>query len=441
MSRERRSGRQPTLISLLSGALGLDLGLQQAGFDLRVAVESNHWAAETIRANQDGLPVIERRIEEVSTDEILAKAGLKAGQATLISAGPSCQSFSTAGQRRSLDDPRGTLFREFLRVVTEARPRFFCMEQVRGVLSAAVRHRPLNQRGPGFPPLLPDEQLGSAIQTILRELSETGYYCVFNLVNVADYGVGQVRWRVVFVGSRDGERVRLPRPTHSEHGTNGTKPWVTLESALEGLDDPDPFFEGFSKSRQKLLRHIPQGGNWKDLPKSKQHQALGKAYESWGGRSGFLRRLAWDKPAPALTTRPASKATMLCHPDELRALSVREYARIQGFPDSWEFKGGLSNQYEQVGNAVPPPLAAAVGRELMRLLEEPKRRRPGKRGVIACTSEDLVQRFAKRPRTIVNPPRMRAVKGLAEIRAWVQESGGGKREPLNVEILDDELAA
>lgn len=432
---------KPSVISLFSGALGLDLGLAQAGFDLRVAIENDSWPVRTIRANRPCLPVVDRRIEEVSTDEILETAGLRQGEPTLVSAGPSCQSFSTAGQRRSLNDPRGTLFREFLRVVDEARPRFFCMEQVRGVLSAAVRHRPLNQRGPGFPTLAPEEQLGSALRAIVAELAATGYYTVFDLLNVADYGGGQSRLRVIFMGSRDGERVRLPPPTHAEHPSGRLKRRVTLQEALAGLHDPEPFFEEFSNARKELLEQVPAGGNWKDLPEELQASALGKAYESWGGRTGFLRRLAWDRPAPALTTRPASKATMLCHPDETRALSVREYARIQGFPDDYGFEGGLSNQYEQVGNAVPPPLGEVLGEQFMDLMRAEKRPRWSKRGVVACASEDLLARFARRPLTVVNPPRMRAVSAMSELREWVQDSGGGRREPLDVELLDEALVA
>lgn len=438
MADGRRTG-DPTAISLFSGALGLDLGLEQAGFDVRVAVEAGKWQAETIRTNRPSLPVIEERIENVPTKEILRRAGLRVGEATIISAGPSCQSFSTAGQRRSLDDPRGTLFRQFLRVVDEARPRFFCMEQVKGVLSAAVRHRRLNERGPGFPPLAAEEQLGSAIRTVVEELAAINYYTVFNLINVADYGVGQMRWRVIFMGSRDGEHLALPPPTHAEFPTDGQQPWVPLKTVLDGLDeDPDGrVAEEFSESRRKLIAQVPAGGNWTNLPAELQREAIGKAYDSWGGRSGFLRRLSWERPAPALTTRPASKATMLGHPDELRPLSVAEYARIQGFPDEWRFMGGLSNQYEMLGNAVPPPLGRAIGEQFMRLINAPKRNRWSKRGVVASASQDLLDRFSARSRTVVNPPRMRAIKGTRELRAWIQESGGGRRDPLDVEVLDE----
>lgn len=430
------------MISLFSGALGLDLGLDQAGFDIRVAVEPQRWAADTIERNRDsGLLqskpwVLRERIENLTTAELLEAAKLKPGQPMVISAGPSCQSFSTAGRRRSLDDPRGKLFLEFLRVVEEAQPRFFVMEQVRGVLSAAVQHRPLAERGAGHPPLTEDEQLGSAFKLILSELSRSGYYTVFNLINVADYGVGQVRHRVLFIGSRDGEDVRVPVPTHAEEPTNGHMPWRSLQDALAGLDDPEPEHLRLSSSKARILKRVPEGGNWRDLPNRLQREAMGKAHESWGGRVGFFRRLAWDRPAPALTTRPDSKATMLGHPSEPRALSVREYALIQGFPASYEFAGATRHKFVQIGNAVPPQVGLAVGKELRALVEQRKRSNTARKGVIACESADFLRRLAARPRTVLNPPRMRSVKGLSETRRWMATASLGTRDHLDLPVLE-----
>lgn len=220
------------IVSLFSGALGLDLGLERAGFRVRVAVDPDKYAAETIRRNRPDIPLIQEKIEEVTTEEILEVAGLEPGEPVLVSGGPSCQTFSTAGRRGSLGDPRGVMFREFLRVIREAQPRFFIMENVRGVLSAAVKHRPLKERGPGFPPLEPEEEMGSAFNTILRELKDTGYYTVFDLLNAADFGVPQKRERILFIGSRDGEPLAAPRPTHAKDPTDGKEPWVTLRQAL-----------------------------------------------------------------------------------------------------------------------------------------------------------------------------------------------------------------
>jgi len=414
--------RELPVISLFSGALGLDLGLERAGFSIRVAVDCNRFAAETIRRNRPEIPVINRPIEKVSTEEILKAAGLRAGEPVVITGGPSCQAFSTAGQRGSLSDPRGVMFREFLRVVREARPKFFVMENVRGVFSAAVRHRPLGQRGPGFPPLMPEEELGSAFGRILRELKRLNYYVVFDLLNAADFGVPQVRERVIFMGSRDGDPVACPKPTHTRYSPNGKPGWVTLHEALKGLRDAHPEFVALLDSQKKYLKMVPEGGNWRDLPPRLRAPALGKAYKSWGGRVGFFRRLAWDRPAPSLTTRPNSKATMLCHPEELRPLTVREYARLQQFPSDWEFDGGTPQQYIQIGNAVPVGLGKAIGKAVRKAMSGPKRR--ARKGAIVCLNEGLLTRLANRPTTVLNPIRMRKVKRPGAAAKWLST---GKR--------------
>ncbi|MFP2925150.1 DNA cytosine methyltransferase [Pyxidicoccus sp. 3LG] len=402
------------VISLFSGTLGLDLGLERAGFKVKVAVEYNRFAAETIKLNRPDIALLQRDIRELSTKEILDSAGLKVGEPAVITGGPSCQTFSTAGQRKSLTDPRGGLFREFLRVVREARPRFFVMENVRGILSAAVKHRPLARRGPGYPPLEPDELLGSALQVILKELRGLRYRIVYGVVNAADYGVPQTRERVIFIGSRDGEDVHLPKPTHS-----GGE-WVSLRRALADLVDKAPEVSTIPSGKAKFLKLVPPGGNWRNLPKDLQKEALGRAYDSWGGRNGFCRRLSWEKPSPALTTRPDSKATMLCHPTELRPLSVREYARLQQFPDDWQFAGGTPQKYKMVGNAVPLGLGEAVGKVLATLLRKRKTNRL-KAGVI-CASEELAERIKNRRRTILNPARMRRYKSVEAAQRWLDRS-------------------
>jgi DNA (cytosine-5)-methyltransferase 1 len=423
-------------ISLFSGALGLDLGLERHGFVPKVAVEADHRAAATITANRPDVELIEAKIEDTDPASIRRAARLGGRRPTLVTGGPSCQSFSTAGRRRSLDDDRGNLFRYFVEVVRDLRPRFFVMENVPGVLSAAVRHRPLSERGPGYPALDPEEQHGSAIRLILEELKALDYYVVFGVMNAADYGSAQRRSRLIFLGSRDGEDLRLPAPTHDVSGRYGRRPWRTLRQALEGLEDAEPIYSTLSPAAVKLMKRIPEGGNWRDLPASLQRSALGKAADSWGGRSGFYRRLAWDAPTPALTTNPISRATMFVHPDEDRPLSVREYARVQGFPDAWTFDGGVRDQYVQIGNAVPLAVSEAIGRELAGLTGGEKRISRRRKGTVACTDARLVERFNARPRTVLNPQRMREVQGLAEARAWMASLGGSTREPLDVEILD-----
>jgi DNA (cytosine-5)-methyltransferase 1 len=424
------------IISLFSGALGLDLGLEAAGFKVKVAVECNRFAAETIRQNRPDIVLIEKRIEDISTKEILDAAGLRAGDPAVVTGGPSCQAFSTAGQRGSMSDPRGIMFRAFLRVVREARPRFFVMENVKGVLSAAVRHRPLGRRGPGHPALTADERLGSALMQILRELRRTGYYTVFDLMNAADYGVPQTRERVAFIGSRDGEPVWIPESTHAREPTGDLKPWLTLRDVIgtARFKKKKPTFTPLAPSKARFLRLVPAGGNWKDLPENLQEEALGAAYVSWGGRSGFCRRLGWDRPAPALTTRPDSKATMLCHPEETRPLSIEEYATIQQFPWGWKFGGGVPQQYKQLGNAVPVGLGSAIGFSLRAAMR--KRTRITEEGVVTCADPALIKRLAARPQTVLNPRRMRRVKGYSAARAWM--AGENREGLLRLVQLDDE---
>lgn len=213
------------------------------------------------------------------------------------------------------------------------------------------------QARPWTPALAPEEELGSALKVILKELRSLGYYVTFDLVNSADFGVAQARERVIFIGSRDGEPIEIPERTHSKVSpAPGLLPWVSLRQGLQGLDEEKPEYSELCASKKKFLQHVPAGGNWNDLPIRMQCRALGAAFVSWGGRVGFFRRLSWEKPSPALTTRPDSKATMLCHPDELRPLSVGEYARLQGFPDDWAFGGGTPQKYIQIGNAVPVAL-------------------------------------------------------------------------------------
>ena len=161
---------------------------------------------------------------------------------------------------------RGGLFRHFKRVVREARPRFFVMENVKGILSAAIHHRPLAKRGPGFPPLSSDEELGSAFKRICEELSELNYYVVFGLLNCADYGVPQKRFRVIIIGSRDGEAISLPKATHVERPSKGEPRWQTLRDSVGKLNEKDPEFLHFSEARLTFLRCLKAGQNWKDLP-------------------------------------------------------------------------------------------------------------------------------------------------------------------------------
>jgi DNA (cytosine-5)-methyltransferase 1 len=264
-------------------------------------------------------------------------------------------------------------------MVHGTRPRFFVFENVRGILSAAIRHRPLHLRGPKAEPLDDEEELGSALKKVILPTlrDELEYEVVYGLVNAADYGVPQKRDRVLFFGSRDRELgsdrwpffetaiERLMPATHSRDGTNGRPEWKTLGDALQGLRDDNPEFIPYSDARRRVLELVPPGKNWRFLRDNYGHEYLkeimGGAYLAEGGKVGFWRRLDLAKPSPTVPASPIQKGTCLCHPLHTRPLSVREYARVQQFPDSYEFVGSTSSKYRQIGNAVPVGLGQAIG--------------------------------------------------------------------------------
>ena len=370
---------KPITISLFAGAYGLDLGLEKAGLQTVSLVEIEPDATKTISLNRPHLSVsaVPRDICEVSAQTLLQEGGqilgldrpLRADEVDLVTGGPPCQPFSTAGKRGSVGDPRGSLFMDFIRIVDEIQPRFFIMENVKGLLSAPIRHRPHARRGLGFPPLEPDEMPGAALQVILAEMKRIGYEVVYALLNTADYGVPQVRERVIFIGYKGNNSVTLPLPNHSQKGTDKQPKWLTLREGLKDLVDSQAEFVPYSENRLKYLRLLTAGQNWRYLPSELQQEAMGGAYKSEGGKVGFYRRLAWDKPSPTVTTSPHQKATDMCHPHELRPLSVRECARIQTFPDDWVFYGSTASKYRQIGNAVPVLLGEAIGQYLYQIIK------------------------------------------------------------------------
>ena len=424
---QNKTKSSKTLISLFSGALGLDLGLESAGFELRAAVENNRAAQETIHLNRPGLPIL-HDITQITTKELLKAAGVRRGELAILSGGPCCQSFSTVGKRSSLHDPRGNLFRDFCRIVREAQPRFFVMENVPGILSAAIKHRPLNRRGPGFPPLEAKELFGSALRLLVQEFKKLHYHVIFGLLNAADFGVPQKRQRVVFIGSRDGEPIHLPAPTHRDPlslNHAGLRNWVTLSSALEKVTSKRWY--DFSEGKKKYLRKLKAGQNWRQLSPKLQKEALGSAYGSWGGRSGFCRRLSWDHPAPTLTTRPDSRATTLCHPTKLRPLSIEEYASIQQFPNDWQFAGSIRQQYELIENAVPVGLGKSIGcmlREVIAVSKNPSRNNIDK---VVRAEGVLTTRLLKKRLTRLNPGRMRRYKNPRTAQKWLKASGASSK--------------
>ena len=356
--------RKDGFLSFFSGALGMDLGLEKAGLHHIMLNEFDPITCQTIRLNRPNIRLYDFDIRELTAERIRRDCGLEIGEPFLICGGPPCQAFSTAGHRLGLNDERGNVFLYFIDLIGELRPKYVVIENVRGVLSAPLIHRPWNKRGVGTPPLSEDERPGGALRYITSRLQDCGYSISFNLYNTANFGVPQIRERVVIFGSRDGGTIPDLIPTHDEKARYGLPPWRTFKEAVSGLSSPLQHLE-FPERRLRFYRLLGQGQNWRDLPEELQKEAMGKSFFAGGGKTGFYRRLAWDKPSPTLVTCPTMPATDLAHPEEQRPLAVQEYARLQTFPDEWRFAGNITQQYKQIGNALPVEFGLAIGRHLL----------------------------------------------------------------------------
>lgn len=324
-----------TDIELFAGAGGLALGLEQAGFQGLAFVELDHAACETLRRNRANWNVIEGDVHEVDFSEYK-------GKVDLVSGGAPCQAFSYAGKRLGFGDTRGTLFHEFARCVRETQPKMFLFENVRGLLN---------------------HDLGRTLSTIRAVLEGLGYEVQQQVLNACYHGVGQKRERLVLIGIRQdlADKLRFEYPEPDEH-------WTTLRQALK--DCPSSIGEKYSDKKRRVMELVPPGGCWVDLPDDVAKAYMKKSYYSGGGRRGMARRIAWDEPCLTLTTSPSQKQTERCHPDETRPFTVREYARIQSFPDEWIFEGSMAEQYKQIGNAVPVELARRLGLQVIKALKE-----------------------------------------------------------------------
>jgi DNA (cytosine-5)-methyltransferase 1 len=379
-------------VSLFSGGMGLDVGMKLVQrFDLLLCVEKIPAFCETIRANKASgtlpatLKIIEADIKTLDPAKIRDDLGLKPGDLDVLVGGPPCQSFSTAGKRGTVQDPRGTLLWDYLRFVEAFQPKFFLMENVRGLLSAALNHRKIKLRpDKGGDELSEDELPGSVIRMFcedLNRLTGASYHMDCFEVNSVNYGAPQIRERAIFIGNRFNAVVDFPNPTHGhsreEDGTfdeilfghSQLKPWRTLRDAIGDLRESEPVVLDFSPRKKSFLNMVPPGSNWRSLPEDIQRESMGAAWHAKGGRSGWWRRLTMDLPCPTLVTMPNHASTSLCHPTETRALSLREYTRIQEFPDNWKFCGTTSEKYAQVGNAVPVCLAKVSGEIIAKHLD------------------------------------------------------------------------
>ena len=362
-----RASALPVAVSIFSGAMGLDLGLEAAGFQVRFAADIDRAAVQTAKTNRRDLPYYAQDVCTLSGKKLRELAQLEDIEIDLLAGGPPCQSFSTAGRRLALDaEDKGPLVFQFIRLLKELKPRAFLMENVKGILSASQRWRALPYNNNGKPI---DEHHGSLLREIVRRIRALGYSLDHRVLNAADYGVPQVRERVFFVGFRDGRPPDFPEPTHARNGGLFEKQWRTLGDALAGLRDDDSPRTSFSPRKLRYLKLVPPGGNWRNLPVTLQKESMGRAFRALGGRCGYWRRLSLDAPSPTILTEPQNASTSLCHPSEDRPLTVLECARVQTFPDEWRFVGSTLEQYRLVGNAVPVQLAASVGGSIIRALD------------------------------------------------------------------------
>jgi len=356
-------------VSLFSGAGGLDLGLERAGWRTAYASDNDANAVETLKANVGrslgrgrrafDQTFIERAdVQTQSAESILGKAGLAKGEVSLLAGGPPCQSWSSAGHQLGFDDPRGRLFDDFVRIAKGLDARWLLIENVRGLLTA---------RGP-------DGKPGSALDLIRRHLLKAGFQTSVALLNAADFGVPQRRVRLFVVGFQSGDAPPFPIPTHSKQpGLEGDAPWVTLRQVLAGVPDltPNEIFRPTGKLAEELA-NIPPGSGVKSPGKSERTRPNGH----WGYKQGAF--VADLEQSARTVTANAQQDWIRDEVRGLRRLAPRECAAIQSFPTSWQFAGTIAAQYRLIGNAVPPLLAEAIGKSLLAHTQSVESPRQGK---------------------------------------------------------------
>ena len=353
---ERISNDIPEIVALsfFSGAMGLDIGMRNGGIKALLACEFNKYCRMTIAKNDPEMALI-GDINNYEPEEILKMAKIPEGRKVdVIFGGPPCQAFSTAGARRALDDERGNVFLRYIEIVEKIKPTYVVIENVRGLLSAPYPYLDIET------PIK-----GGALCVILDRLQAAGYTTSFELYNAANFGAPQIRERVVMIGKLGSEKVDYLSPTHSETGEYGLKKWRTLKDATDTLINTKHHYIEFPEKRLKFYRMLKEGQYWKDLPESVLEEAMGSKLLLGGGKTGFYRRLNFNKPSPTLVTNPTMPATDLCHPTENRPLSVEEYGSIQEFPKEWKICGPILEQYKQIGNAVPIKLGEAIARTIL----------------------------------------------------------------------------
>ncbi len=372
---DKNTTRKPsslTYISLFTGGMGLDIGLERAGFTPVVCNEIDPLAVKTIKLNRPNLPILHQSVEDVHIDTLSLLSGFRLEGIDLLAGGPPCQAFSVFGQRRGLFDGRGRMIFEFVRLVNEIRPKVFLMENVRGLHSMPLAPKGLEPKNSKIPHEA--REPGSLLKELLRQFNEAGYRVDCFLVNSVNYGAPQIRERLICIGNKFDLKANFPKPQFSNRVEDNLPPFRTLGDVIgPGFIDSNPEVLDFSPRKLKYLSLVPPGGNWRSLPIEIQKESMGKSWYLKGGRSAYWRRLSFDYPCPTVVTMPNHAGTSMCHPSILRALSVGEMAAVQEFPSDWQFVGSVSDKCRQIGNAVPPRLGEVAGEVITELLGQIKR--------------------------------------------------------------------
>lgn len=335
--------RDFTSVELFAGAGGLALGMEKAGFKHVLLNELETKACKTLLLNRPDWNVVEGDVRNIDFTPLKGKVDFVSGVFP-------CQAFSYAGKGGGFSDTRGTLFFELARAVKEIQPKVFMGENVKGLTS---------------------HDNGQTIETIKNTIAELGYTLVEpRVLKAIMYQVPQKRERLILIAIRNdiADRVQFHWPSPYERVM--TLRDAFYKSVIFNSDVPDSEGAKYPNNKQKVLELVPQGGDWRDLPEDIAREYMGGSYLLDGGKTGMARRLSLDEPSLTLTCSPCQKQTERCHPLETRPLSVREYARIQTFPDDWQFYGSMADKYKQIGNAVPVNLAWAIGRSLIRLFND-----------------------------------------------------------------------
>lgn len=325
--KSKKHFKDATCIDLFAGAGGTALGFHNAGIAHVMLNEIDSSAASTLQANSDAhnldWSVLQGDVKDIDFSQF---------DAEIIQAGFPCQAFSYAGKSRGFEDTRGTMFFEFARAIKEIKPKIAIAENVRGL----IKH-----------------DGGRTLKTMLNTLDELGYNVNYRLLRAQYLDVPQKRERLIIFAVRKDVDAPILFPKERDY-------FISMRQALQ--DCPPSEGQVYPKRKREIMEMVPEGGNWRDLEEDIQKEYMGGSYFLSGGRTGMARRMSWDQPCLTLTCAPAQKQTERCHPEETRPLTVREYARIQTFPDTWDFVGNTSSKYKQIGNAVPVNLGYHVGR-------------------------------------------------------------------------------